>query len=83
MRVIDPAHGSYGTDKSSLLGWEELGSQDPKQQLPHGPGFRPSVALPSMFLVGEEAMFPLHASGPQGKPQQSVEPSTFRKADLV
>lgn len=53
------------TRRSTL--WEELGSLDLKTQLPQGPGPKPLLAQPSIFLVQKRNFVPFPCSRPQGK----------------
>lgn len=48
-------------------GWESQSAQDLKQPLPKGPGYRPLLALQSIFLVSRKELILLYTSGPQGK----------------
>lgn len=57
MGIRDQAHrdpGALGLISTGSTQWEEEGSQDPKPQLPQGPGLRPLPALPSTFLILEK-----------------------------
>lgn len=53
------------TSRSTL--WEELGSLDLKPQLPQGPGPKPLLAQPSIFLVQKRSFVPSPCIRPQGK----------------